>query len=134
MKKFLFVTDFGDAHIVESGENTLETLQRLVDGRVDVVVCDGSQPTVNGMDCWVNDEGLFRGDFGINLVASILSGRQLVGPAVFTRSDDQGATIGLTERDITNLTDRVGLLISEDGKVHTVDEVLTIERGWRTAS
>ena len=133
MTKYLFITDHGDAYVVEPDGTSLNTLQRLVDGLVDVVACDSGYTNTKGMDCWVNDEGLYRGDFGINMVASLLSGRQLVGPAVFTRSDRDGNTVGLTDGDLRRLVDDDGLLLVEGGEVYTVDEVIAFEREWREA-
>lgn len=139
MTKYLFISDNGDAYVVEPDGTSLSTLQRLVDGFVDVVACNGGvacnrgYATTRGMDCWVNDEGLSRSDFGLNFVASLLSGRQLVGPAVITRSDNDGNTIGLTDEDLRRLTERDGLLLVEGGEVYTVDEVIAFEREWREA-
>jgi hypothetical protein len=75
---------------------TLSALQSLVDGLVDVV------STPNG-DVWVNDEGLYRNDFERNFIASVLTGRDIVGPAVITDSTPDGETISVSLQAIAYL-------------------------------
>jgi hypothetical protein len=95
---FVYLNEFGDALRVERQphEQSLAFFQTLVDGLITVV----SSPM---FDFVCNDEGLFRQDFGINLVASLLSKRQLVGPCVISKTDRDGNSIGLTEADIRSL-------------------------------
>lgn len=54
-------------------------------------------PTPKGIeiDCWVNEEGLFREGFIRNKIASAFTGVDCVGPAIFTSADDEGNTIPL---------------------------------------
>lgn len=107
--EFILIRDTGLAYLVESSDNTLSTLQSLVGGWVECVTAD---KIVLGFDAdvWVNEEGLFREDFSINLVASYITGRQIVGPAVIARSTREGKTIGLTGDQINRLIED-GLLL-----------------------
>ena len=94
MNTYLFVSDRGPVAFVEGTDNTLNDLQRLVDGLVEV------QVTPHGEDAWFNEEGTFRNNFFPNYVASFEVGIALVGPVVFTRSNELGETTGLTDADI----------------------------------
>ena len=102
MMEFLLIRDNGMAYLVESDDNTLSTLQTLVDGLIECVNADKRSLGFEA-DVWVNEEGLFRQDFAINLVASFITGRQLVGPVVLARSNSNGATLGLTSSQINRL-------------------------------
>jgi len=89
--KAIYMNDLdGKSYVVESeqGKTTLEFLQSLVDGLIECVSLD------HHTDLWVNEEGLFRGDFQLNTKASRLAGYgyNLVGPAVMTGQKD-GATV-----------------------------------------
>ena len=55
MNTYLFVSDRGPVAFVEGTDNTLNDLQRLVDGYVEV------QVTQHGEDAWFNEEGLTTG-------------------------------------------------------------------------
>lgn len=115
----VLIEDTGDALLVRVDGDTLPALQTLVDGLVDIVVAPP-------LDVWVNDEGYWRESFGINLVASILTGRQLVGPAVLARSCRQGKTTGLSTVDVRRLQ-RSGLAIdTNDGRGYTPDEAVAL--------
>jgi hypothetical protein len=110
MNQYLFIDQHGDALIVrqEPHETSLSCLQTLVGGLIQIV------PTSKiAADVWVNEEGLFIRQFGINLVASYITGRQLVGPAVFTSSTKDGDTIGLRD-SVLNKLKREGLLIADE--------------------
>lgn len=113
-KEFILIKSNGMAYLVESGDNTLSTLQTLVEGYIE---CVTAKKSVLGFDAdvWVNEEGLYRQDFEINLVASYMTGRQIVGPAVIAKSSTSGSTLGLTTNNINRLI--------EDGlMVETADE------------
>lgn len=115
---WIYITEFGDALLVDPTKDTLSDLQSLVGGLIE---CVASTRNRMGFACdvWVNEEGLFREDFAINLVASYLTGRQLVGPAVICTSDANGYTHGLSEANIRRL-ERDGLMIDDnDGSVWT---------------
>lgn len=121
--QFLYIANDGYTFLVNHDDSgrTLSTLQTLVDGLVDCVTGD---PATIGFraDVWVNDEGLFRNDFSINLVASYLTGRQLVGPAVITTTTRGGDTRGLTKEQVQRLIND-GLIVDDnDGKGWTPAE------------
>ena len=126
-KQFLLIEDTGYAFLVNhEGDDTLRTLQTGVDGLIECVTADDGVLGFRA-DIWVNEEGLFRQDFAINLVASFITGRQIVGPAVIARSSSQGATLGLTDAQIQRLR-RDGLIVDDnDGKGWTINEAVA----WR---
>lgn len=129
-KQFILIEDTGYAFLVnaEQGESTLRLLQTAVDGLIECVTANKRALGFDA-DVWVNEEGLFRNDFGINLVASYITGRQLVGPAVIARSSTQGATLGLTDNNLARLR-ADGLHIDDnDGKGWTIDEAVY----WRAS-
>lgn len=72
---------------------TLEPLQLLVGGRIELI-------ETPDYDVWINEEGLFREEFDINMTASALCGTVVVGPAVVTRAGPNGSTRGVTDRDL----------------------------------
>ena len=126
MTEFILISDNGTAYLVESGESTLDTLQTLVDGYIECVTADKHVLGFES-DVWVNEEGLFRQDFAINLVASFLTGRQLVGPAVLARSSKGGKTLGLTSSNINRLIEDGLMLETADegsGNPYTLDDLL----------
>jgi hypothetical protein len=126
-KEFILIRDNGIAYLVESDESTLSTLQTLVDGYVECVTADRSALGFEA-DVWVNEEGLFRQDFSINLVASFITGRQIVGPAVLARSSKDGKTLGLTSSNIERLIED-GLMIETanegSGNSYTLTNLVT---------
>lgn len=61
----------------------LKQLQGAVGGLIELVVCP------DGREMYVNEEGLFRKDFGINVRASEMASRPLVGPAVLLEDGDE---------------------------------------------
>lgn len=93
-KCYLYISEFGDVIPVKIGDSSLETLQTCVEGWVGVVT-----GRLGGMDVdlWVNEEGLFRHDFAVNPIASIICGQTIVGPVVVARSDSEGRTVGFTD-------------------------------------
>lgn len=121
MTTYLCVEQSGGVFAVDMGGDTLSAMQALVDGWVDCArSVDGT------MDVWVNDEGLYRGDFMVNLVASFLTGTTLVGPAVITRTTPNGETVPLLERQIQAL-ERQGLhIFDNDGRPYSVAEILAL--------
>jgi len=112
--EFILIKEDGMAYLVESGESTLDTLQTLVDGYVECVTANKRALGFDA-DVWVNEEGLYRQDFGINFLAQYITGRQIVGPAVIARVSKTGKTLGLTSSNINRLI--------EDGMmIETADE------------
>ena len=90
----LFVSDFGAACFVEGGEDSLADLQAMVEGQIELAI------SPRGEDVYFNEEGSFHPEFYPNLVASYETRIALVGPAVFTRANENGKTTGLTKADI----------------------------------
>jgi hypothetical protein len=124
---FLYLTESGTAALVdtEGTDESLPALQALVDGWVDVVSTAGAMSPIGfDADIWVNDEGLYRSDFGVNLLASLFTGRRLVGPAVLATSDSEGRTRGLTKAQVTRLGRRGLEIATNDGRPFTVAEIL----------
>jgi hypothetical protein len=69
-------------------ENSLEALQRLLDGGY---LCGiHLTPKIHG---YVDDEGLLK-ELPLNFV---LDGEPIVGPAVFSKADADGEDIGFTD-------------------------------------
>ena len=90
----LFVSDVGAACFVKGGDDSLADLQAMVEGHIELVI------SPRGEDVYFNEEGRFHQEFYPNLVASYEARIGLVGPAVFTRSNEKGETTGLTKADI----------------------------------
>ncbi len=109
MKQYLYIAQDGTAHIVrqEPNQTSLDCLQALVGGLIESV-----SPSKVACDVWANEEGLYQPGFGINLVASYITGRQLVGPMVLAGSTKNGDTISVPDRVINKLK-REGLIIED---------------------
>lgn len=91
---------------------TLLFMQRLVGGLITLV----SRPGVSdGLDLFVNDEGLYHPYMIPNFDASVQALQHLVGPAAFLRCDTNGETIGVTTMDLERLevTDFISLVTYE---------------------
>lgn len=109
---YLYISEFGDAIPVTVNEaGSLSTLQTCVEGYVQVVT--GRLGGMN-VDLWVNEEGLFRSDFSVNPIASMICGQTIVGPVVITRCDKEGNTIGFTD----NMMER----ISQEMMIYPFDQ------------
>lgn len=97
----LLITVWGTMAVVsvKPGE-MLDASQALAaDGGYVTVVTDH-----DGRDFWLDDEGLLKAGAQTNYVATKESGYgggALAGNALVARHDDEGASIGLTEGDIT---------------------------------
>ena len=111
---FLYLNEFGDALLINhEGDDTLTTLQTLVEGYIQPVPTNTAETGFEG-DVWVNEEGLFQPTFTVNLLASVFAGQRLVGPAVIARfSPTTGKTLGLTKENLASLT-RKGLLVDDN--------------------
>lgn len=121
-KQFVLIEQTGESYLVNAGDDTLRTLQSLVDGYIECVSADRRTLGFHA-DVWVNEEGLYRNDFSINLVASFMTCRQLVGPAVLARSATTGATLGLTLTDIYTLINDGLDLNDNNGAGYSVEEI-----------
>jgi hypothetical protein len=113
-KRFLYLNEFGDALLIHhEGEDTLTTLQTLVEGWVQPVPTNAAETGFEG-DVWVNEEGLGVPTFAVNLLASMYAGTRLVGPAVIAKFDSEtGETLGLTEADLRGITSK-GLMVDDN--------------------
>lgn len=119
---FLAIAESGYAFTVKVEGSTLQTLQTIVDGNVDVVTTRLAD-LPHRFDLWVNDEGLFREDFSVNLTASYLAGVTLVGPAVLTTVNiSTGETTGITAADLAALSGLMNI-DTNFGNHYTADEV-----------
>jgi hypothetical protein len=125
-KHFLYLNEFGDALLVKhEGDNTLRTLQTLVEGFIQCVPTNDTETGFCG-DIWVNEEGLYQPTFAANMLASILAGQCLVGPAVITRSNDEGETVGLADTDMKAIQ-RKGLVVDDNnGEGWTADDAAAL--------
>ena len=105
--KYLYINEIGDAVVVtqQPNEDSLTCLQTLVNGYIELV-----RPNRLGCDVFCNEEALFQPNFGINLVASFITGRQLVGPIVFASADSQGNTTSFPQHLMNKLKGE-GLMI-----------------------
>jgi hypothetical protein len=116
MINFLYLNEFGDALMVRhEGGSTLRTLQTLVEGLIQYVPTDEDEAGIDA-DLWVNEEGLYQPTFSVNLLASLFAGQRLVGPAVISRANDEGETVGLSKDDFGLLT-RNGLQVDYNGGI-----------------
>jgi hypothetical protein len=73
----------------------------MVDGLIEYHPC---VKALEGLDCWVNEEGGFRPEFFTNYVASYETNLPLRGSAVLSRSNGQGETVGITDDDIKTIS------------------------------
>lgn len=105
---YILIAESGYGFLVHEQNDSLYTLQTLVDGLIESVHVKDL-----GCDLWVNEEGLFRQDFGLNVVASRLADRPLVGPAVLTGYDWNGNTVGVKQERIDWLKSQ-GLVIDDN--------------------
>ena len=121
MMTALYLDEGGSVFTVDIGDDTLKGLQALVDGWVDCA------RTVDGtLDVWVNDEGLYRSDFTVNLMASFLVGRTLVGPAVLASLTMDGRTVGVDDKHVAALERQGMRIFDNDGAPYTVAEILAM--------
>jgi hypothetical protein len=110
----IYINDLdGSPYIVQKpeGQKSLAFLQSLVQGLIESV------QLAEGLDLWVNEEGLFRSDFSVNEFATTLAGEgyRLVGPAVIAGYDEEGNTTGVD--------DDIRTMLSVFGKVFSAEEV-----------
>lgn len=84
---------------LDAPEGSLKVLQTAVDGLIEPV------RVANGFEMYVNEEGLFRADFGLNGWALAAFGVTIKGAVVLTGTvDDEGETLGLTDEDVRILS------------------------------
>lgn len=109
--QYVFISEAGYGFLINEGTDSLSTLQTLVDGLIECVYSREYD-----CDVWVNEEGLFRQDFGVNMVASRITNQVLVGPAVLTNADKEGRTVGLSEAQLLTLVIQGLELDDNDGQ------------------
>jgi hypothetical protein len=84
---------------LDAPEGSLKVLQTAVDGLIEPVRVS------TGFEMYVNEEGLFRDDFGLNGWALAAFGVTIKGAVVLTGLvDDEGDTLGLTAEDVRILS------------------------------
>lgn len=91
-------------------DNTLNCLQTEVKGWIERVpfLSYALIPEEMNVDMWVNEEGLYIDGFRTNVIAMNVSGYpHLVGPAVLTKSNPNGATLGFTKEEADELRKKI---------------------------
>lgn len=116
MNNYLVINDNGDAfRVTPTNADTYADLSALVDGYIEAVSLPG------GVVAWVNEEGLFRQDFALNLVGSLIAlqwtgyAHKLVGPVVFAgekATSSGNITVPCPEGFILNETVNNGLVLT----------------------
>lgn len=113
----LILSDDNNIHRVEFAEGQpipLEALQGAVGGWIELIRLTTPTSEANGIDMYVNEEGLLR-DLPFNPLATRL-GRMLngnvnlsiVGNAIITATSHNGDAVGLTEEQSSFLIDAIG--------------------------
>lgn len=77
--------------VVASIGNNLDAMQGVVGGYIELV-------PVNGLDLWVNEEGLLIG-LPFN---RMIGGTPMVGTILVASSNEEGDTIGLTDAQVAS--------------------------------
>lgn len=123
---FLVIEQNSDTILISHDEDekggTLDLLQTLVEGLVQYVPADRDFLGFDA-DVWVNEEGLFREDFCMNVLASVIVGTTIVGPAVIALSDSNGETLGLTDEQIDTLGGRMVIRRGKDDSGYNVEQL-----------
>jgi hypothetical protein len=120
---FLAITQYGYAATIKTDGSSLKAFQTIVGGNVDVVTTREGTYLPHEFDVFVNDEGLFRPDFCMNLIASYFTGQTLVGPVVLSNVNIKtGETLGLTEQDIASLSENMDI-DTNNGEHYSADEI-----------
>jgi len=132
VNQYLYLDESGRAALVnqEPDQRRLTMFQTLVDGSIDIASAVPRCRAGFAVDAIINDEGLYRPDFSINLVATWLTGRQLVGPVVLSCVSRNGDSIGLNASQIARLR-RDGLEIDDnDGQGYTAAQIIDNRAGY----
>lgn len=92
--------------------DTLRFMQRIVDGLISLV---HTSESADGLDMFVNDEGLSMEHMIFNVDASWYAKQELVGPALFVRCAVNGDTVSVTHSDLERfgVTDHISLITFE---------------------
>lgn len=112
-------------HDADTKGGTLKMLQTAVDGLIECVSAD---PDFLGFDAdvWINEDGLYRKGYQVNVIASVIAGQRLVGPAVLSLSTFDGETIGLDAEQIDDIKKRTVVRTRSDGKGYNVGSLATL--------
>ena len=124
-EQFIVIEQNSEAYLVYGTDDTLTTLQTLVDGLIECVEISGETfgfPNET-FDVWVNEEGLFRNDFTLNEFASLICCRPIVGPVVIARSKN-GKTLGMTDDHMNQICEDGFLIDTNDGNNYTLDDFI----------
>jgi hypothetical protein len=127
---YLVISEHGLAFRVMPDESVskLKFMQALVDGLIERVPYHGH----DGVDCWVNEEGMMRG-MNVNITASIICNHMIAGTAIFAGTD--GEDIAPCPEDFIKSLTRDGLAIENFGllpdgsgrrEAFEYDDVITI--------
>lgn len=123
---FLVIEQNSDTILISHDEDekggTLSMLQTAVEGWVEHVRADRDYLGFDA-DVWVNEEGVYREDFEMNVLASVITGQTIVGPAVLALSTIDGETVGLTGEQIDTLSDRMWIRRCKDGTGYHVEQL-----------
>ena len=110
-KDYLVISEHGLAFRVMPDESVskLKFMQGLVGGLIERVSYHGH----DGVDCWVNEEGMLLG-MNVNMTASIICNHMIAGTAIFAGTD--GEDIAPCPEDfIKSMTEIGGLKIEHFG-------------------
>jgi hypothetical protein len=97
-------------------------LQTAVEGLIEHVRADRDYLGFDA-DIWVNEEGIYRDDFEMNVLASVMTGQTIVGPAVVALTNSDGETLGLTDEQIDALGDRMVIKCGRGGTAYHVQQL-----------
>ena len=125
-KDYLVVSEHGLAFRVKPDETrpTLKFLQTFVGGLIERVPYHGQGSARNeGVDCWVNEEGMLLG-LNVNMTASIICNHMIAGTAVFAGTD--GEDIAPCPEDWLSLLTNQGLALEGEGKSFDINDAMTI--------
>lgn len=127
-KDYLVISEHGLVFRVKADESmsNLKFMQALVGGLIQSVPYHGNGGNLgnDGVDCWVNEEGLILG-MNMNMTASIICNHMLAGTAVFAGHDGEGNITPCPENFITTLT-RQGLALEGEGKSFDINDAMGI--------
>lgn len=106
--KFLKLLPGFEFEVIESGDDTLTTLQNAVGGWI--AQAGGYFDLPEGVEAWVDDEGLLKEDYDYSVIfrdRDMKFAGGLAGPVVFARYDEEGNTLGLSSEDINDIRSRI---------------------------
>lgn len=103
MKVIIVNADSEKLEVTEEFENSLESLQKVVGGYIEVVTLRGYHDEDRRITMWLNEEGKLS-NLPPNIAMVRRSNQQLadviVGNAIITSTDSEGETVGLNDEEI----------------------------------